>query len=56
MQLIKLNTEPNESGSFVEELSSFMNIGPIVDMCVVDKDRQGQTQVRWWQIPGCKLD
>ncbi|KAI1309419.1 DNA damage-binding protein 1 [Halotydeus destructor] len=44
-QLVKLLTEPNESGSFLEVLESFTNLGPIVDMCVVDLERQGQGQL-----------
>ena len=32
--------------NFVEVLDTFTNLGPIVDMCVVDLDRQGQGQVR----------
>ena len=44
-QLIKLNLEPNESGSFVEILETYTNLGPIVDMVVVDLDRQGQGQL-----------
>lgn len=26
-------------------LDTFMNLGPIVDMCVIDLERQGQGQV-----------
>lgn len=44
-QLVKLNTEENEDGQFVDVLESFTNLGPIVDMCVVDIERQGQGQV-----------
>ncbi|CAG2121468.1 unnamed protein product, partial [Medioppia subpectinata] len=44
-QLIKLKLEPNESGSFVDILETFTNLGPIVDMIVVDLDRQGQGQL-----------
>lgn len=45
-QLIKLNSERNEQGSYVEVMEVFTNLGPIVDMCVVDLERQGQGQVR----------
>ncbi|XP_071684353.1 DNA damage-binding protein 1 isoform X2 [Lolium perenne] len=44
-QLIKLNNQADASGSFVEILEQYMNIGPIVDLCVVDLERQGQGQV-----------
>lgn len=44
-QLVKLNTEENEAGQFVDVMESFTNLGPIVDMCVVDIERQGQGQV-----------
>jgi DNA damage-binding protein 1 len=42
-QLIKLNTEKDEeTGSYVEVLEAFTNLGPIVDFAVVDLERQGQ--------------
>ncbi|CAN8027231.1 unnamed protein product [Ixodes persulcatus] len=44
-QLIKLNSERNEQGSYVEVMEVFTNLGPIVDMCVVDLERQGQGQL-----------
>ncbi len=44
-QLVKLNLEPNDNGSFVEIMETFTNLGPIVDMIVVDLDRQGQGQL-----------
>lgn len=44
-QLIKLNSERNDQGSFVEIMEVFTNLGPIVDMCVVDLERQGQGQL-----------
>jgi DNA damage-binding protein 1 len=40
-----LNNQADASGSFVEILEQYMNIGPIVDLCVVDLERQGQDQV-----------
>jgi len=43
-QLIKLRTESDETGNFVEILENFNNLGPIVDFCVVDLDRQGQVK------------
>ncbi|CAG0918721.1 unnamed protein product [Notodromas monacha] len=44
-QLIHLNEKRDESGSFVTVLESFTNLGPIVDMVVVDLERQGQGQL-----------
>ncbi|XP_033123862.1 DNA damage-binding protein 1-like [Anneissia japonica] len=44
-QLIKLTVEPNEKGSYIQVMETFTNLGPIVDMCVVDLDRQGQGQL-----------
>eukprot|EP00743_Colponemidia_sp_Colp-15_P005247 GILK01005646.1.p1 GENE.GILK01005646.1~~GILK01005646.1.p1 ORF type:complete len:1143 (+),score=205.41 GILK01005646.1:93-3431(+) len=44
-QLIKLNAERNISGSYIEVVERFTNLGPIVDFCVVDLERQGQGQV-----------
>jgi DNA damage-binding protein 1 len=45
VQLIKLNSQADAKGSYVEVLESFVNLGPIVDLCVVDLERQGQGQV-----------
>ncbi|KAI9079024.1 hypothetical protein K1719_039024 [Acacia pycnantha] len=44
-QLIKLNLQPDARGSYVEVLERYVNLGPIVDLCVVDLERQGQGQV-----------
>ncbi|XP_024030432.1 DNA damage-binding protein 1 isoform X2 [Morus notabilis] len=44
-QLIKLNMHPDAKGSYVEVLERYVNLGPIVDFCVVDLERQGQGQV-----------
>ncbi|XP_065647466.1 DNA damage-binding protein 1 isoform X2 [Hydra vulgaris] len=44
-QIVKLNTEPDKKGSFITILRSFTNLGPILDMCVVDLERQGQDQL-----------
>jgi DNA damage-binding protein 1 len=44
-QLIKLNLQPDAKGSYVEILEKYVNLGPIVDFCVVDLERQGQGQV-----------
>eukprot|EP00053_Salpingoeca_punica_P018619 m.183179 g.183179 ORF g.183179 m.183179 type:complete len:1098 (+) comp17470_c0_seq1:86-3379(+) len=44
-QLVRLRKDKNDQGSFVDVLESFPNIGPVLDMCVVDTDKQGQSQV-----------
>lgn len=44
-QLVKLNNEPDEKGSFVTTMETFTNLGPILDMCIVDLERQGQGQM-----------
>ena len=41
----QLNADPDDSGAFVQIMETFVNLGPIVDMCVVDLERQGQGQV-----------
>lgn len=43
-QLIRLLPEPH-NGSHLEILESYTNLGPIVDMCVVDLERQGRQLV-----------
>lgn len=44
-QLVKLLPERDEHGSYLEVLDTYTNIGPIVDFCVMDLDRQGQGQI-----------
>uniref|UniRef100_A0AAV1TCU6 DNA damage-binding protein 1 n=1 Tax=Peronospora matthiolae TaxID=2874970 RepID=A0AAV1TCU6_9STRA len=44
-QLIKLNADRDEHGSYVEILDTYVNVGPIIDFCVMDLDRQGQGQI-----------
>lgn len=47
-QLVRLHAQPVEGSSpdnYVEVLDTMTNLGPIVDFCVVDLDRQGQGQV-----------
>ncbi|KAI4468317.1 dna repair/rna processing cpsf family [Holotrichia oblita] len=44
-QLVKLNTKPDENESYVTPLEPFTNLAPILDMCVVDLERQGQGQL-----------
>jgi len=45
VQLIRLNQQQDAKGFYVDILESFVNLGPIVDLCVVDLERQGQGQV-----------
>lgn len=44
-QLIRLNTGPDEQGSYVHIMETFTNLAPIIDMVVVDMDKQGQGQL-----------
>lgn len=44
-QLIKLSPERDAHGSYIDVLDTYVNIGPIVDFCVMDLDRQGQGQI-----------
>ena len=44
-QLIKLHAVALADGSFIEVLESYPNIGPIVDFCVADLAKQGQSQL-----------
>ncbi len=44
-QLIRLNTGPDEQGSYVNIMETFTNLAPIIDMVVVDMDKQGQGQL-----------
>ncbi|KAK3102365.1 hypothetical protein FSP39_010832 [Pinctada imbricata] len=44
-QLVKLTVEADENGSYVHEMERFTNLGPVLDMCVVDLERQGQGQL-----------
>ena len=41
----QLNVEADEQNSYVTVMETFTNLGPIVDMCVVDLERQGQGQL-----------
>ena len=41
-QLIRLSPEPDETGTCIEVMDHFTNIGPITDMIVVDLEKQGQ--------------
>ena len=44
-QLIKLITKADENGSYCVPMETFTNLAPIVDMAVVDLERQGQGQM-----------
>lgn len=44
-QLVRLHSQADASGSYVEPLETFVGLGPIVNFAVVDLDRQGQGQV-----------
>lgn len=44
-QLIKLITKADENGSYCVTMETFTNLAPIVDMAVVDLERQGQGQI-----------
>lgn len=44
-QLVKLNKMADENGSYVTVMETFTNLGPIIDMIVVDLERQGQGQL-----------
>ncbi|XP_072033765.1 DNA damage-binding protein 1-like [Amphiura filiformis] len=44
-QLVRLNVDSDEQGSYVTVMETFINLGPVVDMVVVDLDRQGQGQL-----------
>ena len=40
-----MSTTADENGSYVQVMESFTNIGPIMDMSIVDLDKQGQDLV-----------
>lgn len=44
-QLVKLNAAPDENNSYITVMETFTNLAPIVDMTIVDLDRQGQGQL-----------
>lgn len=43
--MVRLSTTANESGSYVIPMENYTNLGPILDLGVVDLDRQGQGQI-----------
>ena len=44
-QLIRLVAPPSPEGNHVNVVETYANLGPIVDFCVVDLERQGQGQL-----------
>jgi len=45
-QLIKLTSERDpDTGNYLDILDTHSNLGPIIDFCVVDLERQGQCQI-----------
>ena len=44
-QVVKLNVKPDENGSYVSVMETSTNLAPIIDMTIVDLDRQGQGQL-----------
>ena len=42
-----------DSGSFIQVMETFQNIGPILDMSVVDLDKQGQDLVYAVDVASC---
>lgn len=43
--LVRLTAAREEGGQYVHIMESFTNLAPIVDMCIVDLERQGQGQL-----------
>ncbi|KAK1309389.1 DNA damage-binding protein 1 [Acorus calamus] len=44
-QLVRLSLQPDANGSHVRVSESYVNLGPIVDFCVVNLEKQGQSQI-----------
>ena len=44
-QLIRLKSEADEEGNYVQLLDTYTNIGPILDMVVVESEREGQSRL-----------
>lgn len=44
-QLLKLTDTPNEDGFYVNVLETYTNLGPILDMILVNVEKQGQSQI-----------
>lgn len=43
--LVRLSASREEATQYVQAMESFTSLAPIVDMCVVDLERQGQNQL-----------
>lgn len=43
--LVRLSASRDEASQYVQPMESFTSLAPIVDMCVVDLERQGQNQL-----------
>ncbi|XP_053613345.1 DNA damage-binding protein 1 [Plodia interpunctella] len=43
--LVRLSCSRDEASQYVQVMESFTSLAPIVDMCVVDLERQGQNQL-----------
>ena len=43
--LVRLSVSRDEASQYVQPMESFTSLAPIVDMCVVDLERQGQNQL-----------
>ncbi|CAH2046047.1 unnamed protein product, partial [Iphiclides podalirius] len=43
--LVRLSATRDESSQYVQPMESFTSLAPIVDMCLVDLERQGQNQL-----------
>jgi DNA damage-binding protein 1 len=43
---LQLIENANENGSFINVMETYTNLGPILDMLVVDIEKQGQGQVK----------
>lgn len=41
---------PNETGTYIDTLETYTNLGPILDMLIVDIEKQGQGQVFYKNI------
>lgn len=44
-QLIRIGMDSCDTGNYVEVVTSYVNLAPIMDMLVVDLDKQGQDQL-----------
>ena len=49
---LQLTTAADENGSYIEVLETFTCLAPILDMSVVDLDKQGREVVSWREGEG----